>query len=76
MLEPARKPICERMLMRRTGIRFTYMAFDLLTLDGQDLTGSPEGSPELGEGLPEERAGPVGKQGARSVIATMAPRRW
>jgi bifunctional non-homologous end joining protein LigD len=33
--------ICERMLMRRTGIRVTYMAFDLLTLDGQDLTGAP-----------------------------------
>jgi bifunctional non-homologous end joining protein LigD len=29
--------ICERMLMRRTGIRVTYMVFDLLSLDGQDL---------------------------------------
>jgi bifunctional non-homologous end joining protein LigD len=29
------------MLMRKTGIRLTYMAFDLLTLDGQDLTGAP-----------------------------------
>jgi bifunctional non-homologous end joining protein LigD len=27
--------------MRRTDIRLTYMAFDLLTLDGQDLTGVP-----------------------------------
>jgi hypothetical protein len=35
--------ICERMLMRRTGIRLTYMAFDLLTLDGQDLRGAPYG---------------------------------
>jgi bifunctional non-homologous end joining protein LigD len=33
--------ICERMLMRRTGIRVTFMAFDLLTLDGKDLTGAP-----------------------------------
>lgn len=27
--------------MRRTGIRVTYMTFDLLTLDAQDLTGAP-----------------------------------
>jgi bifunctional non-homologous end joining protein LigD len=30
--------ICERMLMRHTGIRVTYMIFDLLSLDGHDLT--------------------------------------
>jgi bifunctional non-homologous end joining protein LigD len=33
--------ICERMLMRRAGIRVTYMVFDLLSLDGQDLTAAP-----------------------------------
>jgi bifunctional non-homologous end joining protein LigD len=33
--------VCERMLMRRTGIRVTYMVFDLLSLDGQDLTAAP-----------------------------------
>jgi bifunctional non-homologous end joining protein LigD len=33
--------ICERMLMRRSGIRVTYMVFDLLRLDGEDLTCAP-----------------------------------
>jgi bifunctional non-homologous end joining protein LigD len=33
--------ICERMLMRRSGIRVTYMVFDLLRLDGEDLTLAP-----------------------------------
>jgi bifunctional non-homologous end joining protein LigD len=33
--------ICERMLMRRSGIRLTYMVFDLLCLDGQDFTRRP-----------------------------------
>jgi bifunctional non-homologous end joining protein LigD len=33
--------ICEWMLMRRTGIRVTYMVFDLVSVDGQDLTGAP-----------------------------------
>jgi bifunctional non-homologous end joining protein LigD len=33
--------ICERMLMRRSGIRVTYMIFDLLSLDGEDLTCAP-----------------------------------
>jgi bifunctional non-homologous end joining protein LigD len=33
--------ICERMLMRRSGIPVTYMVFDLLSLDGQDFTGAP-----------------------------------
>jgi bifunctional non-homologous end joining protein LigD len=31
--------ICERMLMRRAGIAVTYLVFDLLSLDGRDLTG-------------------------------------
>jgi Adenylate and Guanylate cyclase catalytic domain/ATP dependent DNA ligase domain len=30
--------LCERMLMRRPGIPITYMVFDLLSLDGDDLT--------------------------------------
>jgi bifunctional non-homologous end joining protein LigD len=29
------------MLMRRSGIRVTYMVFDLLSLNGQDLTCAP-----------------------------------
>jgi bifunctional non-homologous end joining protein LigD len=33
--------ICERVLMRRSGIRVTYMVFDLLRLDGEDLTHAP-----------------------------------
>jgi bifunctional non-homologous end joining protein LigD len=33
--------LCERMLMRRTGIHVTYMIFDLLSLDGEDLTRAP-----------------------------------
>jgi bifunctional non-homologous end joining protein LigD len=33
--------ICERMLMRRSGIRVTYMLFALLSLDGHDLTQAP-----------------------------------
>jgi hypothetical protein len=42
---PGRSPdfplICERMLMRRSGIRVTYMVFDLLSLNGHDLTSAP-----------------------------------
>lgn len=30
--------LCERMLARRPGIAVTYMVFDLLSLDGDDLT--------------------------------------
>jgi ATP-dependent DNA ligase len=30
--------LCERMLMRRHGTAVTYMVFDLLSLDGEDLT--------------------------------------
>ena len=33
--------LCERMLMRRPGIAVTLMIFDLLTLDGDDLTRAP-----------------------------------
>jgi bifunctional non-homologous end joining protein LigD len=33
--------LCERMLMRRTGIHVTYMIFDLLSFDGEDLTSAP-----------------------------------
>ena len=33
--------LCERMLMRRPGIAVTYMVFDLLSLDGEDLTRAP-----------------------------------
>jgi bifunctional non-homologous end joining protein LigD len=33
--------LCERMLMRRPGIAVTYMAFDLLTVDGDNLTRAP-----------------------------------
>jgi bifunctional non-homologous end joining protein LigD len=33
--------ICERMLMRRSGIPVTYMVSDLLRLDGEDLTQAP-----------------------------------
>src|SRR3954447_16164271 len=33
--------LCERMLMRRPGIAVTYMVFDVLRLDGKDLTGAP-----------------------------------
>jgi bifunctional non-homologous end joining protein LigD len=33
--------ICERIIMRRTNIRVTYMIFDLLSVDGRDLTLSP-----------------------------------
>lgn len=33
--------ICERMLMRRSGIAVTYAVFDLLSLEGEDLTGTP-----------------------------------
>jgi bifunctional non-homologous end joining protein LigD len=33
--------LCERMLMRRPGIHVTYMAFDVLSIDGEDLTRAP-----------------------------------
>jgi bifunctional non-homologous end joining protein LigD len=33
--------LCERMLMRRPGITVTYMVFDLLSLDGEDLMRAP-----------------------------------
>jgi len=33
--------LCERMLIRRRGIVVTYVVFDLLRLDGRDLTGAP-----------------------------------
>ena len=33
--------VCERMLMRRPGITLTYLVFELLSLDGRDLTGAP-----------------------------------
>jgi ATP-dependent DNA ligase len=33
--------LCERMLMRRPGIAMTYMIFDLLSLDGDDLRRAP-----------------------------------
>jgi bifunctional non-homologous end joining protein LigD len=33
--------ICERMLMRKPGIIVTYVVFDLLSLDGRDLTSAP-----------------------------------
>jgi bifunctional non-homologous end joining protein LigD len=33
--------LCERMLMRRAGIAVTYMVFDLLSIEGQDLTLAP-----------------------------------
>jgi bifunctional non-homologous end joining protein LigD len=33
--------LCERMLMRRPGITVTYMVFDLLSFDGEDLTQAP-----------------------------------
>ena len=33
--------LCERMLMRRPGIAVTYMVFDLLRIDGKDLTRAP-----------------------------------
>jgi hypothetical protein len=32
--------VCERMLMRHRGIPITYVVFDLLSLDGRDLTGA------------------------------------
>jgi bifunctional non-homologous end joining protein LigD len=32
--------LCERMLMRRTGITVTYMVFDLLSLEGTSLLGA------------------------------------
>jgi hypothetical protein len=32
--------LCERMLMRQDGISVTYMAFDLLSLDGPELAAS------------------------------------
>jgi bifunctional non-homologous end joining protein LigD len=33
--------LCERMLMRRPGIPVTFMIFDLLSIDGVDLTRAP-----------------------------------
>jgi bifunctional non-homologous end joining protein LigD len=33
--------LCERMLMRRPGIAVTYIIFDLLSIDGEDLTRAP-----------------------------------
>jgi bifunctional non-homologous end joining protein LigD len=33
--------VCERMLMRRAETRVTYVVFDLLSLDGRDLTAAP-----------------------------------
>jgi bifunctional non-homologous end joining protein LigD len=33
--------LSERMLMRRSGIAVTYMVFDLLSVDGEDLTRAP-----------------------------------
>lgn len=33
--------LCEKMLMRRPGIATTLMVFDLLSVDGEDLTGAP-----------------------------------
>jgi bifunctional non-homologous end joining protein LigD len=33
--------LCARMLMRRSGIVVTYVVFDLLSLNGLDLTGAP-----------------------------------
>ena len=33
--------LCDRMLMRRPGISVTYMVFDLLGVDGEDLTRAP-----------------------------------
>jgi len=33
--------LCERMLMRQPGINVTYMAFDLLSIDGNDMTRAP-----------------------------------
>lgn len=33
--------LCERMLMRRSAIVVTYMIFDLLRVNGRDLTGAP-----------------------------------
>ena len=33
--------ICERMLARRRGIPITYVIFDVLTLNGENLTGLP-----------------------------------
>jgi bifunctional non-homologous end joining protein LigD len=33
--------LCERMLMRRSGIHVTYVVFDVLSLDGEDLTRTP-----------------------------------
>jgi bifunctional non-homologous end joining protein LigD len=33
--------LCERMLMRRSGIHVTYVVFDLLSLDAKDLTCAP-----------------------------------
>jgi bifunctional non-homologous end joining protein LigD len=33
--------LCERMLMRRPGIPVTYMVFDLLSVEGKDLTRAP-----------------------------------
>lgn len=33
--------LCERMLMRRRGISITYVVFDVLTLNGGNLTGLP-----------------------------------
>jgi ATP dependent DNA ligase domain len=32
--------LCERMLMRRRGIAITYVVFDVLTLNGHNLTGT------------------------------------
>jgi bifunctional non-homologous end joining protein LigD len=39
--QPDFPPICERMLMRKRGIPVTYMVFDLLSIDGEDLTRAP-----------------------------------
>jgi ATP-dependent DNA ligase len=44
--------VCERVPMRRTAIRVTYVVFDLLSLDGRDLTSAP---------YSERRAQPPGR---------------
>jgi bifunctional non-homologous end joining protein LigD len=33
--------LCERMLMRRYSIQVTYMIFDVLSIEGEDLTRAP-----------------------------------
>jgi bifunctional non-homologous end joining protein LigD len=33
--------LCERMLMRRSGVHVSYVIFDVLSIDGKDLTRAP-----------------------------------